>query len=313
MSKRYSNSYLVQHQKCPLSAHLQHDLHLAARGGSSHHLAFGAACHDAWYTLYTENDIKKAQATLRARYPKQIDLEDLGKTADNGCFAIECYVKEYNWDKQWKILSLEEMDAGEDNYVVKLDMVVEDIRTGDILGLDHKFTGSYLNADFFNQFNPNSQVTQYYKYIIEKYGRCDGFIIDAVSLRHRSRASTYQGVKQAAGPWVAMERLVLNRTEQQIEQDTISRDDTITDIERCRALGRYRMHTSSCRFCAYRSICAAGWDASHDMELILQNYRQVCDKWVHDKGFHCQLDLNHDGEHSPETPDEQTTEFEVEL
>ena len=310
-SRRYSNSYLESHQKCPLRAHYQFDLKLQHREGNEHHLAYGAACHEAWFTLYQTGSVAEAKKVLRAAYPKQLDPDDLGKTADNGCFALECYVKEYNWDKGWKILAMEEMDHGEDDYVVKLDKVVEDTRTGDILGLDHKFTGRYLDANFFGDFNPNSQVTQYYKYIKEKYGRCDGFVIDAVSLRHRSRASTYQGQKQAAGPWVAMERLVLNRTPQQIEQDTISRDDTIADIENCKKLNRYRMHTVSCRFCPYRSVCSAGWDWANDSELILTHFRQACDKWDHEQKFHCRLDLGHEGDHAPEQPEEKTFELQI--
>ena len=307
--KYYSNSFLQAYAKCGLMGHYQFDLHLVPREGDSHHLVYGRAMHEAFKVLYLENDLKKAQAVLRACYPKQIDLEDLAKTADNGCFTLEAYIKEYNWDKEWKLVAVEEMDHGEDDYVVKLDLVVENIRTGNLYGVDHKFTGRYLNADFWNEFNPNSQVTQYYKYIKEKYGRCDGFIINAVGMRYRQRA--HKG--EPAGFWCAFERLILNRSQQQIRQDTISRNDWIADIERSRETGIYRMNTASCRFCSYRQACAAGWTWEEDSELILTHYRQVCDKWVEDGGFHCRLDLGHEGAHSPEEVVEQVVEFEVEV
>lgn len=307
MSKYYSNSLIQAYAKCPLMGHYQYDLHLQPREGSSHHLAFGKAMHKAFEILYTQGDAAKAKAALREWYPQQLDLADLAKTADNGCFTIDAYIKEYGWDKDWKVLAVENMDMTEDDYVVKLDLVVEEQRTGNILGVDHKFTGRYLNADFFNEFNPNSQVTQYYRYVKEKFGRCDGFIVNAVGMRYRQRA--HKG--EPAGFWCAFERLVLNRTEQQIAQDQESKQYWIERIERARETGIYGMNTSSCRFCSYRQACGAGWDWENDSELILTHYRQVCDRWVPELEGHCQLDRDHAGEHSLSAEVEQELVVEV--
>src|SRR6266850_1634049 len=105
MSKHYSNSYIQSFAKCPLQGHYQYDLHLQPREGSSHHLAFGKAMHKAFEALYTKQDADLAKKLVKLHYPKQIDPNDFAKTADNGAFTIDAYIREYGWDKDWKVLA----------------------------------------------------------------------------------------------------------------------------------------------------------------------------------------------------------------
>lgn len=309
---RYSNSYINSFTQCPLRCRYKHDLHLrpADDATSEHHLTFGRAGHKAFESLYTEGDAAKAKEIFRHFYPVQIDPNDFAKTADNACFTIDMYVKTYDWDKQWKVLAIEEMDHTEDNYTVKLDLVVEDTRNGDILGVDHKFTGSYLDYKFFSKFNPNSQVTQYFRYIKEKYGHCDGFVINAVGMKYRQRA--YKG--ESAGFWCAFERQVMNRTPQQIEQEQQSKDYWIERIEHAKQSGIWGMNTSQCFLCEYQAACAAGWDWEHDSELIKTLFKQVCDKWIPEQQSHCLLELGHEDDHDGSIKAmAQTMEFEVDV
>lgn len=308
---RYSNSYIETFTRCPLAAFYQNELRLSRIGDDSgaHHLVFGAAGHEAIRALYETGDIVLAQEMLRAAYPVQLDVADLAKTADNGCFTIEKYWEEYDKDRDWEVLSVEEKDLTEDDFTVKLDLVVRDIRNGDILGVDHKFTGRYLNYDFFGQFNPNSQVTHYVRYIKEKYGRCDGFVINAISLRYRQRASK----DGPAGFWCAFERQVYNRNDGQIERTVRSKDEAINDIERCKLSNYWRPAETpnACKFCAYRELCGAGWSWDEDSELILNSFRQTCPKYAGTE--HCNLDLDHDGECSTVVQQVVPVEFEVDV
>jgi len=342
---RHSNSSINQFAKCPLSYYYKYLLKLhPIEAASAHHPVYGRAGHEALKTLYTTNDLDQAKAAFREHYPVQLDLNDRAKTADNGCLALEGYVQQYDWDKNWEILACEDMDATEDGNVVKLDLVVRDVTTGSIYGVDHKWTGSLLNYRYWTRFDPNSQVTQYTRYIAEKWGHCDGFIVNAISLQwlnEKDKGGRWNGkyyktddperlvwsnrevryVKYYKQDMVAcwglkveFERQPFRRTEQQISQDNRSRSDWIKSIEQSREQNAWPMNTQSCFLCEYQPACSAGWDWEHDSELILNHYRQVCDKWIPEVGMHCTLDLGHDTDcefQLPESGDSQP-EFVVE-
>lgn len=335
MSRRYSNSYINQFAFCPLSAHYKYDIRLRPLEDSQHAAAFSKALHPALESLHVNKDVEKAKQVFTAHYPAQSDVNDHARTLPNGLKVLDFYRTHYQGDPQWKTLAAEQMDSTEDGHIVKLDLVVADTRNGDILGVDHKVTSKYLNFAYWNHFNPNSQITQYVRYIKEKYGRCDGFVINAISLtwlNEKDKAGRWNGryfdPADKSKPWLAyserdrryvkyykqemvaawglqisVERQTFNRTPQQIEQDQISRFYWISRIEDAKATGIYGMATDRCFLCEYQPICGAGWDWENDAELIRSNYRQVCEKWVPELNAHCGLDLNHAGDHAPFQPD----------
>lgn len=344
---RYSNSSINAYAFCPLSYRYKYGLKLhPIEAASVHDLVFGRAGHEALAALYTTNDLDKAKEALRAHYPVQLNPDDRAKTAENGCLALEGYVRQYDWDKNWDVLACEDMDATEDRHVVKLDLVVRDTRTGSIYGVDHKWTKSLLNYKYWSKFDPNSQVTQYIRYIKEKYGHCDGFIVNAISLQwlnEKDKAGRWNGKyydltdserlvwsnrevryvkyykREMVACWglkVEFERQVLQRTEQQIEQDNASRLNWIGAIEDSKKLDAWPMNTQQCFLCEYQPVCSAGWDWEHDSNLILNSFRQVCDKWIPEMGMHCTLDLGHEEGCRFELPDANVAaqpEFEVEV
>lgn len=327
---RYSNSYVNQFAFCPLSAHYKYDLKLRPLEESNYPAAFSRALHTGLEVLHVANDLEKAKETFSAHYPAQ-DVNDHARTLPNGLKTLEFYSTHYQGDPQWKTLAAEEMDSTEDGHVVKLDLVVQDKRNGDILGVDHKSTSKYLNFDYWKRFDPNSQITQYIRYIKEKHGRCDGFVVNAISLNWRNekdKAGKWNGryfdPADKTKPWLAfsererryvkyykqemvaawglqisVERQTFNRTPQQIEQDQGSRLYWIDRIEDAKQRGIWGMATDRCFLCEYQPICGAGWDWEHDAELITSNYHQVCEKWIPDARAHCGLDLNHEGDHAP--------------
>ncbi len=219
--------------------------------------------------------------------------------------------------------------------------MIRDVRTGSIFGVDTKTTKKLLNAQFFSKFEPNSQVTQYVRYIKEKFGRCDGFIINAMSLQwlnEKDKAGRWNGkyfspddperlyysnrevryVKYYKREMVACwglkleyERYILNRTSQQIAQEEESRLYWIDRIEDAAAKGVWGLNTNQCFLCEYQTACAAGWDWQNDSPLILNHYRQVCRKWTGE--FHCNLDLGHSGECRLELGETVEEEFVVDL
>lgn len=307
----YSNSYLDRFRRCPLSAHFKYDLRLRQRDGGTgrHHQEFSLAFHAALEKLYSETyHFTEPNKVFLENYPIQLDPDDWAKTQENGSLALAEYIKRWaREDRKWRVLSTEQLDRGEDGFVVKLDLVVEDRETGQIYGVDHKVTGKYLNYDYFNQFEPNAQITEYVRFIKERYGNCDGFIINAIALRHRQRA--YKG--EPAGSWFAFERQTFNRNERQLEQGLADRLYWIDRIEDAKAKSIYGMSTSQCRWCEYRDICKAGWSYPEDAELIDITYKRIHGKWFGDPLQPCVLERDHKGDCSAVivTP----TMFEVEV
>jgi hypothetical protein len=312
LTTRHSNSGIATFQRCPLAYQYEQVLKLRRidEDSSAHHLIFGAAIHKALEVLYTKGDLKLSKETMREYYPVQLDTEDFAKTADNACYALEKYWEHYDQDKDWEVVAVEGREFTDSGFGIKPDLVVRD-HNDSIFLCDHKTTGSYLAYDYFSQFDPNAQITHYINWCRGKYGHCDGFIVNAIRFAFLKRASK----DRAAGFNVEFERQVFQRTKTQIERTLRATEETIKDIERCRETGFWRPQEqpNSCKFCSYRSICSAGWSWEEDSELILNNWRQICDQPISETEEHCQLDLGHSGNHSPLYTGEPQEEFQVEV
>lgn len=317
----YSHSYISRYQSCPLACRYHNDLKLRKReeGGETHHMAYSKAFHEALGLMYAaryysqppeqlKNTLRVAQDRFLELYPRQLKSDDLAKTRQNGVDCLREYVMRWkDEDKRYRILSVEQLDQQEDDFVVKLDLVVQDIESEQIYGIDHKVTGKYLNYDYWQQFEPNSQIVEYVRFIKERWGYCDGFIINAIALRHLQKSSK----GRPPGPWYAFERQTFNVNERQMEADLSSRQYWIDRIEHSKLTGVWGMNTSQCRFCEYRDLCKAGWFYPEDEELVSINYRRICGKWFGEPLQPCQLDREHEGEHAVELPQEEVFEIEV--
>ena len=307
----YRNSTVGDYIRCPLAFNFAHNLHLKKIDDDSgeHHIRFGQAVHAALAVIHTERDLKKAQKVMREQYPIQLNAEDLGKTADNACYALEKYVDHYSWDQDWKVLSIEQTDWEGSYVAVTPDMVVQD-KYDNIFIVDHKTTGKYLNFDYFADFDPNSQVTHYIQRTKERYGHCDGFTVNAIRFAFLKRASK----DRAAGFNVEFERQTFQRTASQIKRTERSTGEWIEEIERSRESGYWRAAEtpSACKFCHYKSICAVGWSWEDDEKLITNVFRQVCDSPL-PSNDRCNLDMGHGGEHGHLVQPVGEAEFVVEV
>lgn len=311
MTARYSNSYLQRYRECPLACFYHYELKLRKReeGSESHHMAYSRAFHDGLRHLYLGSSLREAQDTFLEGYPRQLDQSDNAKTRQNGIKCMGLYAQRWKEeDRKYRVLTVEELSNQEDGFVVKLDLVLQHVDTEQIYAMDHKVTGKYLNFDYWMQFEPNSQIVEYVRYVQEKFGFCDGFIVNAIMLRWLQKASK----NGPAGLWCNFERQTFNVNPRQMEADKDSRTYWIDRVEDSKATGRWGLNTSSCKFCEYRDLCKAGWFYPEDEELISISYRRVCGKWFGEPLQPCQLDQDHDGEHSPVVVEEQV-EFEIEV
>lgn len=306
--KSYSNSELQSYKDCPLKWFLQWRLALRSIDGESseHHLRFGAAFHAGLEQLYRGNGLTAARDAFVAGYPTQLDPNDRAKTQANGIRTLVDYANRWREeDRRYRVIAIE--TRSDDPWSVKPDLIVENIEQGGVYLMDHKTTGSYLDYKYWGQFEPNSQVTHYLDYAQSEYGPIEGFIINAISFRFLLKASK----NGPAGFWNNFERQTFNRRPAQLDYERVSRQLWIEDLERSVEVGFYRTNTSSCYNCSFRSICAPGWTWEEDRELILLNYRQVCNRLIEGGGTNewCVLDRGHEGECSVTRPTEDVEVF----
>jgi hypothetical protein len=311
MTKTYSNSELASFKMCPMQWRFQYDLHLRSIEDESgdHHLRFGAAFHAGLEQLYRGNGMSAAMDAVRAGYPRQLDVSDFAKTLPNALVTLKDYAARWGEeDRKWGVVEIETYSEDE-GYNLKPDLIIENLEHGGRYLVDHKTTGSYLNYNYWNQFQPNSQLTYYIDYGQSKYGEIEGFIVNAISFRYRQRASK----DGPAGFWNAFERQVFNRNESQLEFERASRAAWVESLERTRESGFYPTNTGACRFCSYKSLCAPGWTWENDRDLIELQFRQVCERRIEGEsaGGRCALDLDHEGECAAQVPSENESEFNI--
>lgn len=319
MTQRYSHSMLSMYRTCPLKFKLHYvDRLVPLQPGSRHDLDFGAAWHEAMKVHYLAggNNVEGAQEAFAMTYPAgsypyPLPMWSQGKSYRNGLTAISAYADRWREDDQyWKVLHVEERsDPEDDERILKLDLIVQDVRDDQIYGVDHKATGKYLDNHYWLSFDPDSQVRFYTDYIVKRFSHCGGFYINAASFKHRSKAVTPRsgpdkGVQQPAGDWFNFARMLYNPNAQalQLERDNFSY--WTRRIAADKESGNWGYNDRECYRsgieCEYLKICSPGYQWPEDRELLLSYYRQQCPR-VLPEG-RCQLDLDHDGNHDPTLP-----------
>lgn len=236
MTQRHSHSSIATFRSCPLKYKFRYVDGLEPRDAASnaHHLVFGSAGHAGLEHIYLvqkhDQEINSrfshshddpavlscTQGIFATAYPAQLDPTDRAKTQENGVLMLAQYV--HRWreeDRNWRVLSVETLDLESETGLdaLKLDLVVENIEHGGIYGVDHKITGKALGPWFWDRFNPNSQITSYIDHVQEKYGSCEGFIINGISLQwlDEKKSNDANNVKwfsldDPARPWLAYSR-----------------------------------------------------------------------------------------------------------
>lgn len=326
--RKYSHSMLSLYRACALKFRLRYEDRLVPTQPASRHDAdYGNAWDAGLNTLYAKDgSVKKAQEAFAATYPQAtypsvLPMRSQGKTFSNGLAALKSYAARWREeDAHWTVLSIQDRDKdAEVDKILKLDLVVQDDRDGQVYGIDSKTTGGYLDNNYWMRFDPDSQVRFYTDHIKSKYGHCGGFYINAASFKHRSKAYTPRsgpdkGIQQPAGDWHSFARMVFNPNEDclQLERDNFAY--WVGRIEADRLSGTWGYNTQSCHMygqeCEYFKLCSAGYSWPRDEELILNHYRQMCPR-VLDAG-RCQLDLDHEGE-CDATPAQPANDYDVQL
>lgn len=325
--RRYSHSMVALYRACPLrfKFHYQDKLE-PIQPANRHDLDFGAAWDDGLTKWYRDGDASAAldafaAAYPRANYPATLPVNGQGKTFDNGLTALAAYITRWaDDDAHWTVLHVNEKQTSDDGErTLKLDLVVRDDRDGLVYGIDSKTTASYLDGKYWSRYEPNSQVRMYTDHINEKFGHCGGFIINAASFKHRSRAYTPRtgpdkGTQLPAGDWFNFARMTYNPNANAIALERDNVDYWVARIKADELSGSWGYNDQSChqygRECEYYKLCSSGYSYPEDKELVLNDYRQMCPR-VLTEG-RCQLDLGHKGEHDATVIVAPTEDFNIE-
>lgn len=278
-TRTYSHSHLQCYKACPLKFKLTYIENLVKvdNDKSEHNLIYGQAIHEGLKQIYLGDSLEASQKAFKTIYHTQLDPDDTAKTQANGLEVLKQYVARWaEEDKKWKVLSADTKDIfeyGDDEFKTTLDLVIENKEYGGIYGVDHKTAGgnnALLSYQFWNQFEPNSQITKYSSYIKSKYGDCSGFYINAIGIRFLK--NKYKD--SPAGLNLRFQRQMFNRTDQQMKDEEADSKWWIDRIEQSRESGYYGTNTDSCKFCGFRPICSSGWTMQNDEDLILVQYKR---------------------------------------
>lgn len=326
---RYSHSQLQVYAACPLKYKYRYVDQLMPRVvGDEHDLRYGRAMHAGLAVWYgkdgTLNQAREAFAASypESEYPAVLPNWSQGKTFQGGLSALKGYVDHWlDEDGNWEVLTVERsyVDESERDRLVKLDLVVRDERDGLVYGVDHKITGKYLDKDYPSQFDPHSQIRQYVKSLQQQYGEVGGFYINALSLKHRSKAynpsrGPNKGMNLPAGDWYEFKRYTFNPNREAVEAETDNIRAWMGRIELDKETGLWGYNTDQCVrgpfICDYHKMCSRGYTYPRDMELITDDYRRQCLRLANN-GERCQLEPDHEGEHDPTRPVQP--DYEVDL
>lgn len=330
MTHRYSYSQIQTYATCPTLYKFRYVDALVPLGGEPEHdMRFGKAIDAALSAYYVgERSVLQAQGAFELSYPESeypatLPYWSPGKTFHNGLKAIAAYAQHwYDENQYWQIVGVQSSQRSEDDdsdRLVKIDLVIRDLRDGLIYGVDFKSTGKYLDKDYSAKFEIHSQIRQYVDRLQRKFGECGGFYIDALSFRHRTKAYTPRqgpdkGVQLPAGDWHSFKRMVFTPNADAVNAERNNFDSWVRKIEADRSSGQWGYNTDQCvrgpLICPYHQICSSGYTWPRDEDLIRNYYQQRCVRLA-SNGERCWLEPGHEGEHDPTRP--QGQEFEIDI
>ena len=194
------------------------------------------------------------------------------KTQVAGKLAIRKYIETYHLqEKDWEILAVEETYEAEVKgirYAFKVDLVIE--HRGNLYCLDHKLSAKKDRKKFFNGYDLNSQMTGYCYAVMDKFGYCSGFYVNALFVGHRERK--YKG--EPAGYYCNPERQLFTRYPESFtafEENVRNIDRKIKD---CVRDGIWTRNESNCDWCEFKMLCMA-----FDDEEIQEQFYQTCNPY----------------------------------
>jgi hypothetical protein len=205
------------------------------------------------------------------------EYKEFNKTKANGIALCSEYINHYHkLDGDMEIIEVEVLDRTKITdslaWLVKIDTIVK--VNGNLYVLEHKTTKK-ISPTYFNQFNPNMQVSGYTHYVAKKYGQCSGVIINALEAGFRQKA--YKG--EPAGFHCAFQRDIINRDSQQLkdfENNIQIGAEKLLEYSQCKEL--IFKNESAChqfRGCQFKEVCLTSVGTKLDDQIVDVLYDKV--------------------------------------
>lgn len=247
---------------------------------SNAQMNFGTAVHLFLENHFLGNKVKN----LGSQYVEPRDIPRFSlKALDLFCTS---YLKKYvEADKEFEVLDIEDVSEFElegHTFLIKRDGALK--LNGNIFGLEHKTTKS-ISQMYFDKYYMNSQITAQVADVKDKYGQCEGIMLNVGEIKHLKRKPTakYDGVEQLDdGTYIAckFERDFINRQECEIEDWKQNTVQWINRIELSKKKNDWPKSTglwggSICNSCEYRELCkfSKGTDLDEATKQML--YKEV--------------------------------------
>lgn len=232
-------------------------------------LFFGRVFHDVLRTWYATNDAEKAIKEF-SQLPSNI--ADDHRTKEWGEAVFKQYIERYKTE-QGRTLYLEKkfiVEIGDKLYAGRIDRI-EEWNKPNVYVDDHKTTKS-LGLSFFNSYRPNTQIDGYCYACREVVGRCDGAIINGISL--------------AKNPKERFQRFPSSRSNAEMDNFKKTFTGWTDEIERSRDKKEWKMNTGYCTRwgkCRFWSLCVYGDDERRiEQEFKVEEVKYEC-KRVNDR------------------------------
>jgi len=224
-------------------------------------LLFGAALHIGFKVIYTEGDPIEA---FKEAYQPQDVPEGEKRTVEHGVRILEAYLKQYKTNP-FEVIECNGSHvikiSKDIEYAARMDAVIK-WQTKQVYVMEHKTTSS-LGYHFFDNFVLNHQIEGYIVACQDKYGECEGVLIDAISTAKQPRQRFMRDIAT---------RTIEQQNNFGKEVLDISRNITYA-IEH----NSYPMNKSMCNYygaCPYKELCLHGEGAMDMYEVSVWDARK---------------------------------------
>jgi len=228
-------------------------------------LLFGAALHIGFKVFYTNGDAIKA---FKEEYQPKDIADGEKRTVEHGVMILEKYMEQYKTNP-FEVIECNGshlIEISDDvTYAARMDAIVrwhgQDTHKR-IYVMEHKTTSS-LGYYFFENFTLNHQIDGYVRACLDKYGDCEGVLLDAIST--------------AKQPRERFMRDIVTRTIDQ--QNNFGKEvvDIARNIVYATEHDSYPMNKSMCNYygaCPYTELCLHGEGAMDMYEVSVWDAKQ---------------------------------------
>ena len=241
-------------------------------------LLFGAALHIGFKVFYTKGN--PIEAFKEAYQPEDIPDKEK-RTIEHGVMILEKYMEQYR-SNPFTVIECNGSHliriSQDITYACRMDAVIK-CQTGHVYVMEHKTTSS-LGYYFFDNFTLNHQVDGYVRACKDKYGECEGVLMDAISTKKEVLTDAdIIAMPEAKRKYKTCSFLrdIATRTIDQQNNFTKEVLDIAQNIAYAIEKDSFPMNKSMCNYygaCPYKALCLHGEGAMDMYEVSVWDAKE---------------------------------------